>query len=193
MNYKKLLFLTTIMSGSILLTACSDNSSTSAKKSSVTLSTSVSDILESQVGQSTLSSQSTSLYTKELTPEELENQKDYSALEDVRADVDFTLLSQVVVFSQMNNMYYMYEDYLGQTVKIKGHYYADFIPDINMTYHYILLMDEANCCQGIMEFRLPEGVAYPEAGEELMILGYYTLDIDETGEYPYVNAYQYVI
>ncbi len=192
MNYKKLLFLTTIITSSILLTACSDDS-TSAKKSSVTLSTSVSDILENQIGQSTLGSTSTSLSTKELTQEELENQKDYSALEDVRADVDFTLLSQVVVFSQMNNMYYMYEDYLGQTVKIKGHYYADFIPDLNMTYHYILLMDEANCCQGIMEFRLPEGVAYPEVGEEFMILGYYALDIDETGEYPYVNAYQYVI
>lgn len=188
---KYFLKISSLISMVTLLTACSSDGSSS--KSSGTLSTinSVSSIIENQIGSQTNDSYQ-SIFNQQVDVID-ENQKDYSRLEDVSADIDFTKLSQVVSFSQMNNMFYMYPDYLGQSVKIKGTYYADFIQELNMTYHYILLVDDTNCCQGIMEFRLPTGATYPVQGEELMIVGYYTLDIDETGEYPYVNVYDYII
>lgn len=117
----------------------------------------------------------------------------FSELDDLEADIDFTLLSETVIFAQLNSLIYMYPEYLGSTIKIKGSYYADVLPDVGLTYHYILMMDSSNCCQGIMEFLLPEGSEYPEVGTELMIFGEYSLDVDETGQYPYVEVSEYVI
>lgn len=128
-----------------------------------------------------------------IAEEELEEDEHFNELKDVVADVDFTSLNETLLFAQLNNLIYMYPEYLGDTIKVKGFYYADVLPDIDMTYHYILLMDTYNCCQGILEFQLPEGSEYPEIGTELMIFGEYALDVDETGQYPYVAVTKYVI
>lgn len=57
----------------------------------------------------------------------------------------------------------------------------------------LLLLDDTNCCQGVLEFLLPEGVEYPEVGTTIMIVGNYSVGIDTHGEYPYLDVTEYVL
>lgn len=124
------------------------------------------------------------------TPSKSEKQK-FSDLDDIKVDIDFTYLSKTMAYAQLSNMMYPYENYLGQTVKIQGEYYFQEVPQNNMTYHFLLLMDDTNCCQGVMEFLLPEGASYPAMGTEIRIAGTYVLDVDDTGSYPVLSVTDY--
>lgn len=119
--------------------------------------------------------------------------KDYSALADIKADIDLTILNDTVMMAQVNNLMYMPQEYAGQTVKMKGAYMPFYSQQYDDTYHLMLSMDELMCCQGMVEFLLPEGRDYPEDGEEFMIFGEFTLMSDETGEYAIIIVSDYVI
>lgn len=120
--------------------------------------------------------------------------KDFSALDDVKVDIDITALSVTMAFAQVSNMMYpFYQNYIGQTVKIQGEYYQQYVPENNATYHLLLLMDDTNCCQGVIEFILPQGVSYPTHGSEIMIAGEYSLIEDEFGEFPILKVTDYVL
>lgn len=118
--------------------------------------------------------------------------KDFSEFDNVVVDIDISALSSTMATAQLNNMIYPYESYLGQTVKMNGEYYAQSATPNGVTYHFLLMMDETNCCQGVMEFMLPEGVDYPPMGSEIMIVGEYVLDITDMGEYPYLSVTDYI-
>lgn len=116
----------------------------------------------------------------------------FAELDDIEVDIDFTGLSTTMAYAQLSNMMYPYQDYLGQTVKIQGEYYLAEVPQNNANYHFLLLMDDTNCCQGVMEFVLPEGSEYPKMGQQIRIAGEYILDVDDTGEYPVLDVSNYV-
>ena len=127
--------------------------------------------------------------TEEVTTEELLGEP------DPNVDIDMTVMTATMVFSQMNNIMMAPDSYLGQKIKVSGEYYPLYYEGTGNYYHYVLIRDALACCQNGMEFIWDEGShafpdEYPKEGQKMEIQGelkcyteenytYYYLDIDD--------------
>ncbi|MCC8016681.1 MAG: hypothetical protein LIO43_04855 [Clostridiales bacterium] len=103
------------------------------------------------------------------------------------ADVDITKLSSTMVYSEVYNMMYAHDDYVGKTVKMRGQfaYYED--PETKAQYFACIIADATACCSQGLEFVLagehtyPDD--YPELGSEITVTG--TFELHEEGNFQY--------
>ena len=96
-------------------------------------------------------------------------------------DVDLTKLSSTMVYSEVYNMMYTPDDYIGKTVKMKGQfaigyvYNTDGTPDESTARFACVIADATACCSQGLEFALagehtyPDD--YPELGSEITVTG----------------------
>ncbi len=80
---------------------------------------------------------------------------------DPSIDVDLTALSATMVYSEVFNMMYYPENYVGKTVKMEGlydHYHDDASGN---DYYSCIIQDATACCAQGIEFQLTDG-KYPE-------------------------------
>ena len=90
-------------------------------------------------------------------------------------DVDLTKLSSTMVYSEVYNMMYTPNDYIGKTVKMKGQfaYYED--PETKAQYFACIIADATACCSQGLEFILTGEHTYPndypELGSEITVTG----------------------
>ena len=90
-------------------------------------------------------------------------------------DVDLTRLSSTMVYSEVYNMMYTPNDYIGKTVKMKGQfaYYED--PETKAQYFACIIADATACCSQGLEFILTGEHTYPndypELGSEITVTG----------------------
>lgn len=90
-------------------------------------------------------------------------------------DVDLTKLSSTMVYSEVYNMMYTPDDYIGKTVKMKGQfaYYED--PETKVQYFACIIADATACCSQGLEFILTGEHTYPndypELGSEITVTG----------------------
>ena len=117
-----------------------------------------------------------------------------------KVDVDLTVLSSTMVYSEVYNMLYFYpEDYYGKTVKMTGQFNvyqwvdeSGVVADMPVAYACII-SDATACCAEGMEFVLKDDLAYPddypELGAEITVLGEFQ-SYEENGMtwYHLVNA-----
>ncbi len=82
-------------------------------------------------------------------------------------DVDLTKLSSTMVYSEVYNMMYTPDDYIGKTVKMKGKfaYYED--PETKAQYFACIIADATACCSQGLEFVLTGEHTYPNDYPEL--------------------------
>ena len=82
-------------------------------------------------------------------------------------DVDLTKLSSTMVYSEVYNMMYTPDDYIGKTVKMKGQfaYYED--PETKAQYFACIIADATACCSQGLEFILTGEHTYPNDYPEL--------------------------
>lgn len=108
-------------------------------------------------------------------------------------DVDLTKLSSTVVYSDVYNMMYAPDSYIGKTVKMKGQfsYYED--SGTKKQYFACVIADAAACCSQGLEFTLtgehtyPDD--YPELGSEITVTGEFELYEENGSQYSrLVNA-----
>ena len=97
-------------------------------------------------------------------------------------DVDLTVLSSTMVYSEVYNMLYFYpEDYYGKTVKMTGQFnvyqWVDengVVADMPVAYACII-SDATACCAEGVEFVLEGDYTYPddypELGAEITVIG----------------------
>ena len=97
------------------------------------------------------------------------------------ADVDLTVLSSTMVYSEVYNM--LYNDpahYLGKTVKARGTFsiyqlVTDGVLQPDPVSYACIISDAAACCAEGMEFVLKDDLAYPddypELGAEITVIG----------------------
>lgn len=111
-------------------------------------------------------------------------EKDYSEIENMKVDIDMTLLSNTMAFSLLNQIMYNSNVYTDSSMKIKGLYLNQYLIDYDEYIHYIILPDDSYCCQGYIEIKLPSGVDWPEIGEEIMIIGDFIVVLQEEGFTP---------
>lgn len=100
-------------------------------------------------------------------------------------DVDLTELSSTMVYSEVYNMMYTPDDYIGKAVKMKGQFAVyqatdeSGAPVPNQIYFACIIADATACCSQGLEFVLagdhtyPED--YPEPGSEITVSGTFEL------------------
>ncbi len=90
-------------------------------------------------------------------------------------DVDLTLLSATMVYSEVYNMMISPENYIGKTVKMDGSFafYHDEASDKN--YYVCIIADATACCSQGIEFVLTDDYTYPddypEEGGDICVIG----------------------
>ena len=142
------------------------------------------------------------------TPDEQETPNEQQAQEEPEqtqtsadgVDVDLTVLSSTMVYSEVYNMLYFYpEDYYGKTVKMTGQFNvyqwvdeSGVVADMPVAYACII-SDATACCAEGMEFVLEGDYTYPddypELGAEITVIGEFQ-SYEENGMtwYHLVNA-----
>lgn len=97
-----------------------------------------------------------------------------SSVED-GIDVDLTILSSTMVYSEVYNMMCYPENYLGKTVKMSGMYTAFQDEETGNSYHACIIMDATACCAQGIEFELTDDYVYPDdypnEGETICVTG----------------------
>ena len=108
-----------------------------------------------------------------------------SAAEDP-VDVDLTRMSSTMVYSQVYDMLYNSEEYLGKTVRMKGtfsRYQNDYEQRDYLT---CIVADATACCSQGLEF-VPKDDAVlnsmPEPGNEIIVTGTFTTYMEDEEEY----------
>ena len=129
------------------------------------------------------------------SPEESEQLQSYAG----KVDVDLTVLSSTMVYSEVYNMLYFYpEDYYGKTVKANGIFaiyqmVVDGVTQPAPVAYACIIADATACCAEGMEFVLKDDLAYPddypELGAEITVIGEFQ-SYEENGMtwYHLVNA-----
>ena len=142
------------------------------------------------------------------TPDEQETQDEQQTPEEPEqtqtsadgVDVDLTILSSTMVYSEVYNMLYFYpEDYYGKNVKMTGQFNvyqwvdeSGIVADMPVAYACII-SDATACCAEGVEFVLEGDYTYPddypELGTEITVIGEFQ-SYEENGMtwYHLVNA-----
>ena len=134
--------------------------------------------------------QSTQNSTKEskITNSQLQVSDDFSkSRTSDDPDVDLTRLSSTMVYSEVYNMMYTPNDYIGKTVKMKGQfaYYED--PETKSQYFACIIADATACCSQGLEFILTGENTYPndypEVGSEITVTGIFEVYTENGFQY----------
>ncbi len=103
-------------------------------------------------------------------------------------DVDFTKMSQTMIFAQSFNMILESPAYLGKTVKFQGQVFSNYNEMAKTTLHSVIQYDATACCQAGFEFILPPGSEYPADGSEIEVIGRFAYTDKFTFDYFYLDC-----
>ena len=99
-------------------------------------------------------------------------------------DVDLTTLSSTMVYSEVYNMMYEPDRYVGKRIKMNGQFAVYEDPNTGAVYTACIIMDATACCSQGLEFVLTGEKTYPddypELGSEITVTGTFQL-YDENG------------
>ena len=155
------------------------------------------------VGNDTLSSDEEASASAESIPtpkeQETSEESEQPQASSNGVDVDLTVLSSTIVYSEVYNM--LYNDpahYLGKTVKARGTFsiyqlVTDGVLQPDPVSYACIISDATACCAEGMEFVLKDDLAYPddypELGAEITVIGEFQ-SYEENGMtwYHLVNA-----
>ncbi|MCR4793536.1 MAG: hypothetical protein K5871_12390 [Lachnospiraceae bacterium] len=102
-------------------------------------------------------------------------------------DIDLTIMSSTVVYSQVYDMMVYPEDYIGMNIKMNGIYACTDTTNFDEFYCACIIQDATACCSQGIEFELTDDYAfpgdYPEYGDTVTVVG--TFDIYKDGGYTY--------
>ena len=98
-----------------------------------------------------------------------EDTVDLSATEGI--DVDLTLLSSTMVYSEVYNMMYLPENYVGKVIKMEGIYYIAHDDSTGADYRCCIIQDATACCAQGIEFVPDNPDACPEEGDIVTVVG----------------------
>ena len=147
----------------------------------------VEEVLKSEIGQNGGSPATSATETEppETETETVATEKEPGTVtSDV--DVDLSLLSGVVVYSQLSGIIAHADEYIGKTFRITGAFAV--YEGEERVYYACLVTDPTGCCSQGLEFVLRDGSLkypddYPEPGTEITVTGVF--DTYEEGPYTY--------
>ena len=191
MIMKRKIFITALVFMT-LIPACSGDKGTASRTAGNTQT--VNDILEQGLADAgkqsvTIStpdptSTPTPIPTPTVTDTEEEKEEEEVVLSTTEGiDVDLTQLSSTLVYSEVYNMMYMPEDYIGKVIKMEGacSYYHDDIT--GNEYYSCIIQDATACCAQGIEFVPVNPEVVPGEGGDVTVVGVF--DTYMEGDYMY--------
>ncbi len=171
-----------LLMGAMLFALSCCGCSTSDSKSATTGSTTVDQVLAAQTESATEDSV-VSQVTEETTEDSVVSQVTEDAIaaaeetgEAADVDIDFTTMSSDMVYATVYQMCLSPEEYVGQTVRMEGQYYASYYETTELYYHYCIVSDATACCAKGLEFVWGDGTHtypddYPENYTQVVVVG----------------------
>ena len=112
---------------------------------------------------------------------------DESVLQTEGVDIDLTVLSSTMVYSQVYNLMVDPYSYIGKTIKMTGMYACTDLTQSTEFYCACIIQDATQCCSQGIEFELDDTYSfpedYPEYGDDITVIGEF--DIYQDGGYTY--------
>lgn len=179
---KKLAILLALAFMTMSINACgSEEKETSNEPQKVVSSpSSVSDVLEEKTSAAA-STQSIEVPQ----PDEEDSSVVLSSIDGV--DVDLTALSSTMVYSQVYNMMFYPENFIGKTIRMEGIYTEYFDQATGKRYMACFIMDATQCCSQGVEFELTSDYSYPDdyptEGDTVVVQGVFDVYEEEGAEY----------
>lgn len=117
---------------------------------------------------------------------------------DPNVDVDLTVLTPNMVYSQVYDMLMNADRYIGKKIKVSGPYYPLYYDGTGNYYHYVMIEDALACCKNGMEFIWDEGThtypdEYPDEDDIIEIIGEYNSYEEEGYTYYYLDVEGYKV
>lgn len=102
-------------------------------------------------------------------------------------DIDLTTMSSTMVYSEVYDMMYYPEKYMGKRVKINGLFATYHDEETGKDYFACIVSDATACCSQGIEFE-PEGDCkypedYPKEGEEVTVVGVFDTYTEGESQY----------
>jgi hypothetical protein len=137
--------------------------------------------------------QGTTEVESKLQDSDEKNETDIEETKEINnVDVDLTVLSSTMVYSEVYNMMVNPDVYLGKTIKVIGPYYAgQLVYGTEKYYHFVVISDATACCQNGIEFIWDDNShvypdEYPKDNTVIEITGVFS-SYEESG-----NTYYYL-
>lgn len=90
-------------------------------------------------------------------------------------DIDLTVMSSTMVYSEVYNIVTTPDDYIGKTIKMKGNFSTYYDEATGNRYFACLIADATACCSQGIEFTLNDSYTYPddypEENAEITVIG----------------------
>ena len=86
-------------------------------------------------------------------------------------DLDITAMDLSTAYSTLIDISMMPQDYIGQTIKMRGTYFIWHFGLSGLYYHQISFRGPGGCCPRALEFILRNDGEYPEVGAKIEIIG----------------------
>lgn len=110
-------------------------------------------------------------------PDEYDLDAENLNLDISKVDVDLSVMSATMIYSEVFNMVIMPEEYEEKTLKIKGNFAVYIGKETGKRYYSVIIPDATKCCQQGIEFVWAGNHSYPEdfpeIGEEITATGIY--------------------
>lgn len=125
---------------------------------------------------------------EEATPEvPIEEQATSEVAVATDVDVDLTVLSATMVYSEVYNMMVNPEDYIGKSIRMRGEYSYMHDDTTGNDYFACIIRDATACCAQGIEFVLTDDYVYPDdypqMGDEITVTGVFDVYMEGTSKY----------
>jgi len=94
-------------------------------------------------------------------PDSTEGQKPDES-DKANVDIDLTRLSATMLAAEVTNIYNNGNANIGKTIRVRGDYFNFYNAEMDIHFHYVLTLNEDDCCQEGFEFRLSGDHVYPD-------------------------------
>jgi hypothetical protein len=101
-----------------------------------------------------------------------------------KIDVDLTVLSSTMLFSEVYNIMANPKKYLGKTIKVSGYYAYSR----STGFHFVIMKDAAACCAQGLEFRLNYPNAYLIEDADIELVGTFKSYENLDNTYYYIST-----
>ncbi len=103
--------------------------------------------------------------------------------------IDLSMFSATVKYAELYNILFSPEEYEGMIMRLDGIYLYDEDVENNKRYHFVVVLDQAACCQQGMEFKLDPGLSYPKQGTKVEIKGEFRFYEEDGMPWYYLQVY----
>ena len=112
-----------------------------------------------------------------------------SGADTAPVDLDLTVLSSTMVYSEVYNIMMSPDEYIGKTIRMDGQCLSAYYEPTDMTYYSIVIQDATVCCAQGIEYVLSDGQSYPADDTEATVVGRFeSYDEEGTTWYHLVDA-----